>query len=1128
MNETEKRGRQTIFGLHVFMLTMIGVLILNAWYLYRNFEGVAAQETWVRHTDQVLLQVSKVENSIVDAESSVRGFALTNQGTFLEPFRSQSLVVWSHVDRLKELTKDNPAQVDNMKILGDLVKARLEPLEVLTEFRTLSQDRRRELFQLGLARMNTLKEHLARIQAVEEKLLADRTASSQKSRDFFQWNVFGSFALTLALTLLAYWLILSNEKRNTAELREKKLQAWLQTRAVELSQIIVKSGSLEIASAETLRYIAETSGALAGNLYLKENGRLTLAGSYATAQSSVNAPSPTHIEGKTLIAEALKKDQIWKIANVPADSLKVSSSLASAQPATLVLIPLIFQDAPLAVIELAFLGPIHSDIDKLLEELRETIAVNLNSAATRAQLQLLLEETQQQAEELQTQQEELRTNNEELEQQARALEAQQEMVHHQNEMLTSSKANLETKAQELERISQYKSDFLAKMSHELRTPLNSLLILATLLIENKEQNLTDQQKDFAKTMYNAGNDLLNLINDILDLSKIEARKLSLRFEDFSLPGFFERLRQTFEPQASSKKIDFNIEFAPEAQNISIHSDPLRLEQVLRNFLSNAIKFTESGSVTLKAEMQKQEEGMIRITVQDTGVGIPSEKQELIFEAFEQADGTVSRKFGGTGLGLTISRELASLLGGRIELSSSEGKGSSFSLIIPLRYASQTVEAPAVVIHSPSKTHSPSAPRKNDAQKQQELSESAREALKNVKGDKETILIVEDDRMFRHSILDTVGSYGFDAIEADSSEMALQILQAHVPTAILLDIKLPGMSGLGLLEMVKQNPKLRHIPVHMISALEYQSNALRMGALGYLSKPVTVDKVRSALNRIETMLEKQVKKLLIIEDDNRQREAVAQLVAGQDIQVLMAPTGKEALNWVEKQTVDCIILDLNLPDMTGFDFLEKINSLPISVPPIVIYTGKDISRTEEQNLRKYSESIIIKGARSPERLLDEVNLFLHRVESLLPQEKQDILQHLRTQEKAFEGKKVLLVDDDLRNVFALTSALESKGLIVRIAKNGLEALDSLAEFPDTDLVLMDLMMPKMDGLEAIRRIRSQKQFDELPIVALTAKAMKEDQDQCIEAGANDYLSKPLNLGNLLSVMRVWLTPKGIFS
>ncbi|MEZ0393394.1 MAG: response regulator [Pseudobdellovibrionaceae bacterium] len=1122
MNPVFNKSETKILGIHLFLALFITILGLNVWYLYNNFQNVSNQEGWVRKTHDVLEELSAVHSSISESESSIRGYVLMGQPDYLVPYQQQSVFVWKHVTRLKELTADNPEQQRNIKSLEVAIKARMEPLEKLSNYRRLSVENRKAAFEMGFIRMEVLRNQLQKIRDNETDLLAARTKSAEKSRSLFQWNVIGSFALTLTLILLAYWLIIRNERKNLIEIQNKNLQAWLNTKANEISLFLAKTNSLEKACEGALTQLAHTCGALAGNLYLKDSGRLKRVASFAGPEVQGLLSAPEQIENSTLVSEALKKDDIWMVQDLPSDSLKISSSLVSASPTALTFVPLQFQKMPLGVIELAFLKVPDPNHLQLLEEVREPLAVNLNSTLYQSRLQLLLEETQQQAEELQTQQEELRTNNEELEQQARALEAQQEIVHRQNEELERSRNSLETKAQDLEKISQYKSDFLAKMSHELRTPLNSLLILATLLIENKEKNLTDQQKDFAKTMYNSGNDLLNLINDILDLSKIEARKLQLRIEKFALGHFFERLKNTFEPQASSKKIDLQIEIAPELQNFQLQSDPMRLEQILRNFLSNAIKFTDKGQVRLKAGLQTGDPGRIRISVQDTGTGIPEEKKDLIFEAFEQADGSVSRKFGGTGLGLTISRELASLLGGQIELQSQENVGSEFSLILPLHFQSEALPAQTVLPGRPQTAAKPFVEQKNH-----EVQETAKAALKNLGNERNSILIVEDDRVFRKSMAETVESYGFSAIEADSSEVALQVLQLHCPTAILLDIKLPGMSGLGLLEAIKQDSKLRHIPVHMISALEYQTNALRMGALGYLSKPVTLDKVRSALTRIEAMIEKRVKNLLIIEDDERQREAVAQLVAGQDTEILLAGTGQDALSKVESQSVDCIILDLNLPDMSGFEFLERINSLPVSVPPIVIYTGKDLTRTEEQTLRKYSESIIIKGARSPERLLDEVNLFLHRVESLLPQEKQDILQHLRSQEKNFEGKTVLLVDDDLRNVFALTSALESKGLAVRIAKNGLEALESLSLHPDSDLVLMDLMMPKMDGLEAIRRIRQQSQFRDLPIIALTAKAMKEDQERCIEAGANDYLAKPLNLGNLLSVMRVWLTPKGIF-
>ena len=1105
-------GRISI--IHLFIAIFIAVIAFNFWFLDRNFQNVTAQETWVRHTQSVINEMDQLSSAIKDAESGMRGYVIVKNNDYLETHQKGIESIWVHHGNLCKLVKDNHIQSENCKNLKIALDLRLEPLVKSLKFHELSATERNGLFASSRERMEKLNSIIATMKLEEEKLLAKRSEISEKSKKYFNWSIIGCFILTVVVALVAYRLILKNQKRILVEAQEKEIESWVQQKAIDMSSLITNGTELRSTSQQVLANIADSTGALAGNFYFKQGSILQLSATFAGSVESV----PKELKpDQTLVAEALKKNQIWKVQDIPANHLNVSSSLIKASPSSLVFVPFYFQGVPLGVVELALLKPLDTRQEALLSRFQEVVGVNLNAAMSKQQMQLLLEETQQQAEELQTQQEELRTSNEELEQQARVLERQQEALNNQNDSLAKSKHELESKAEELLRTSQYKSDFLAKMSHELRTPLNSLLILATLLVENKEKNLTNQQKDFAQSMYNAGNDLLNLINDILDLSKIEARKLTMRFEKFSLKNMIEKLRLTFEPQATNKRIYLKVEMADQVRNIEVKSDALRIEQILRNLLSNALKFTEHGGVTLKIDFEKNHKDLLRISVADTGIGIPSDKRSLIFEAFEQVDSTVSRQFGGTGLGLTISRELANLLGGRIELSSDDGKGSEFTLIIPVT-TSEGAKAPE-----------PEKPVKFTLNEDDVKSiKEAQLALKSVDSSKNTILIVEDDGVFRKSIAETTRTLGFEPIEAESSEIALQILQDHTPTAMLLDIKLPGMSGMGLLEAIKQMPHLRHVPVHMISALEYQQNALRLGALGYLSKPVTIDKVRSALGRIEGLIEKQVKNLLIIEDDKRQLDAIRELVSGKDLNIFTAQAGKDAIDIVLKNPIDCIILDLSLPDMSGFQFLEKLNGLDISLPPVVIYTGKDLTRQEEMELRRYSESIIIKGARSPERLLDEVNLFLHRVESLLPQTQQDILNQLRTQDRSLEDKTVLVVDDDLRNVFALTSALESKGLKVQIAKNGIEALESLEQDPDVNIILMDLMMPKMDGLEAIRRIRQQERFKNLPIVALTAKAMKEDQENCIAAGANDYLAKPLNLANLFSVMRVWLTPRNIFS
>ena len=606
----------------------------------------------------------------------------------------------------------------------------------------------------------------------------------------------------------------------------------------------------------------------------------------------------------------------------------------------------------------------------------------------------------------------------------------------------------------------------------------------------------------------------------MDLSKIEARKLSLHAEEFNLQSLSENIINTFRPQAESKKLKFSLAIAAD-QDLNVYTDRMRLEQILRNFLSNALKFTEKGEIVLQI-MPGSTAETISFAVKDSGIGIPVAKQSLIFEAFEQADGSVSRKFGGTGLGLTISRELAQLLGGDISLSSVAGQGATFTLEIPRRMP----HTEAAVEPMPDTAPPPKTGVATPA-----VANAAQLALKGVPSDGKTILIVEDDNTFRETVASTARGYGFSTVEAAEGEVALEILNLHTPSAILLDVKLPGVSGLGVLEIIKRRPELRGVPIHMISAMDYQQNAFRLGAMGYLSKPVTLDNLRAALGRIEGMLSSKVKQLLIVEDDERQRNAICELVQGPDTEIMGVANGEEAVKAMGQKNFDCVILDLALPDLSGFDVIRQMNETGHALPPIVIYTAQVLTRQQEEYLRKYSESIIIKGARSPERLLDEVNLFLHRVESRLPQEKRAMLEEMRGQERSFAGREILVVDDDMRNIFALTSALEGRGFQVTIARDGVESLEvietSRARKKIFDAVLMDLMMPRMDGLEAIRRIRQIPSYKAVPIVALTAKAMKEDQEKCLSAGATDYLPKPIDLKNLFSVLNVWLSRGNLF-
>ena len=1114
--------------LFAILFSLLFVFVFNAWFLHFNFHNVSEQERWVSHTSEVLSELDSTLSSVKDVETSGRGFLLTGKDSYLDLYQLGRDEAQQHLNRAKALTADNPAQQESIKLVDQVLQKRLLQLEsLLQDYRHNGRvNREAPAFSEGKVTMDSLRYQIESMKADELSLMAARTEKAERSRAFFLWALFLTTGLSVIVICIAFMQISRAQKQIAKQAQHDALEAYEKSRIAQLAQDLSMAETLEGAGKVTLSFLKRQLGALAGKVFILTNGQLKVAASVGHNDSHPDFDKKFQA---TLVESAFKNDSVLQIKDVPEQYWKMSSGLGESAPTSLVLLPFSFQGRRLGVVELGSFAPLTQSQLDFLSRFAESIGIGLNAIQSREHLQSLLEETQQQAEELQAQQEELRVSNEELEQQTRALESQQQALNLKNKELESAQVELESKAYHLERSSQYKSEFLAKMSHELRTPLNGLLILSTLLIENKEKNLTEQQKQFARTINNAGNDLLTLINDILDLSKIEARKLVLRPELFSLGEVIEGQNHAFEPQAKAKQLKFKVEMDPTLKGVQLHTDRQRLDQILRNFLSNAVKFTEKGEVKLKVDYDKTR-GMVAFSVFDTGIGIPENKQKAIFESFEQADSSVSRKYGGTGLGLTISRELSVLLQGKITVTSEVEKGSQFSLEIPIKLN------PDAVIEAPRISEMPMVAPPSPLQAETEnghaewIKADVRKALSALRPGKKTILIVEDDANFRASIVDVIKGYGFEAIEAANGEVALGVLNESTPDAVLLDIKLPGISGLGILEMIKQMPRLRHIPVHMISALEYQQNALRMGAFGYLTKPVTIEKVRSAMDRIEKLISTKLRRVLLIEDDERQSEAVKQLISGQDLEVVPVKTGRAAVEELKKGEIDCVILDLTLPDVSGVDLLSELRSLEISLPPIVVYTGKDLSSEEEDYLKKYSESIIIKGARSPERLLDEVNLFLHRVESLLPEEKQEMLSSMRSKIQSFEGRTVLLVDDDIRNIFALMSALEARGLQVHVARNGIEALDALDQHKDIDLVLMDIMMPKMDGFEAMRQIRKHKDLKvrEVPIVALTAKAMREDHEKCMEAGASDYLPKPVNLENLTTVMKIWLPTRGFLA
>jgi signal transduction histidine kinase/CheY-like chemotaxis protein len=744
---------------------------------------------------------------------------------------------------------------------------------------------------------------------------------------------------------------------------------------------------------------------------------------------------------------------------------------------------------------MGFLHPVDDRALELLDQVSPSIGIALRSARFRSQLQDALEETQRQAEELQVQSEELRVSNEELEEQGRALKESQTRLEQQQVELEQTNSQLEEQAQiletqrddlertgaavalkarELEQASQYKSDFLANMSHELRTPLNSLLILSKLLSDNPSEQPVGEQVKFAQTIESSGNDLLTLINDILDLSKIEAGHIEVRPEIVTPQRLVSDLRQVFEPVANERKLDFKIDIAADAPSV-METDRQRLEQVLKNLLSNAFKFTEKGGVELRS--RRWATGEIAFSVTDTGIGVPREQQESIFEAFRQADGTISRKYGGTGLGLSISRELSRLLGGSIALDSQPGEGSTFTVTVPITYDASRVAprdttfraeaAPSVLPARAPRATPRIAPLAKTVEDDRETLADARRVL----------LVVEDDDKFAAIVRDLSRELGFQCLVASTADEALKLARQIRPSAVVLDVGLPDESGLMVLDRLKRDDATRHIPIHVISAGDHSQTALSLGAIGYLVKPVKRDELAEVLKTLESKLTSTMRRVLIVEDDPVQRDAVSRLLSSRDVETVGVGTAAECLELLKTQTFDCMVLDLSLPDASGFSLLETLSQGgDHSFPPVIVYTGHDLSADDEQRLRRYSSSIIIKGAKSPERLLDEVSLFLHQVVAELPPEQQKMIQKARNRDAVLEGRRVLIVEDDIRNIYSLTSVLEPRGAVVEIARNGQEAVEALSRSADDptraiDLVLMDVMMPVMDGLTATRQIRA---------------------------------------------------------
>lgn len=913
---------------------------------------------------------------------------------------------------------------------------------------------------------------------------------------------------------------------SSAKLNERS--QWTKNGQAEMAGVMGAGRALDELSNSIIIGLAKYVGASVGVIYLaNDNDAYTRTGSYA--YSHHKQALRTIKAGEGSVGQAIQDANTIMVSELPDDYIEINSGLGGAVPRHLMIVPLKLEDRVIGAIEIGSFEPFTDLQIEFVELVSGAIAIAVRAGQNQERVSNLLEESQTQSEELQAQQEELRIFNEELEEKTDSLQKQKKEIEASNMSFKQAQVELEEQAHELKVINTYKSQFLANMSHELRTPLNSMLLLSKSLMSDRLGNLQDEQIEDAKIIYEGGQDLLNLINDIMDLSKVEAGMMTVNYELVELESIKAGLQRLFDPVATSENLKFKVDITDTAPK-SIKTDGQRLEQVLNNLLSNAFKFTETGEVILRISPHSpstdsginklKNKNLLVFSVIDTGKGIPTDKQQVVFEAFQQVDGTTSRNHGGTGLGLAISRELTHLLGGEILIESKEGEGSCFSLYLPLnetdRIEPKQIE-PEEQQLAPLLKAGLAAPA-IELQPTQYISDDRNQ----IDDGDQNILIIEDDRDFAKALMKTVRSSGYKCLAAADGRSGLYLATEFQLCGILLDMGLPDIDGLQVIKQLKYQARTASVPIHVISGHDRQGEVIASGVTGYLQKPATREDIESALSNIGQLSVKNMRHILVVEDDHDNQRAIASLFRGSTIEFAFAANGNDACRHIKSTQFDCVILDLNLPDMSGFDVLKKVTSNSRkALPPIIIYTGRELTDAENVHLAEFTSSIIVKDAESPERLIDEVAMFLHSDAVKGQSETKQAVRMLHNDDILFRDRTILLVDDDMRNVYVLSRELQYLGLNVLMAENGQVALNKLKESPAIELVLMDIMMPVMDGYEAMRKIRGIRKFAKLPVIALTAKAMPEDRALCIEAGASEYLTKPINVDKLKAMLRVWL-------
>ncbi|WP_114937167.1 response regulator [Mucilaginibacter endophyticus] len=1136
------------FVVSIILVFIVGILSFNS---LRQFED---DNTWVEHTQKVIHTSTGLLQELIDAETGMRGYGATSKKVFLDPYNAALPKIAEDLSTLKDMVRDNPVQVKRVDSINKLVKEQLLILKTNIETREsqgLDYMVQRNMFLNGKENMDQIRMLIDHMTNTEERLLSNRKESSQEASTFAKIVIACGSLIFLIIILVLFFYIqktFDQQKKIEEEIRvanielekvlaDNEAKNWLLTGISQLNEKMQGQQAEKELAGNIISEICNYTEAAAGTFYLYNESvdRLEFYASYAFQNPDFLKKTVQLAEG--WLGQVAKDGKSAVIKGRVNDRLELSSSIIRSELSESFIVPFFFDKKLKGVMEVAFNGELANNDKQYIIAVTDLIAIAVNTSQARTIMHDLYEETQQQAEELEAQQEELRVTNEELVQKTEELQASEEELRVQQEELRTTNAELEEKASlleeknqaieearqainlkvdELETTGKYKSEFLANMSHELRTPLNSILVLARILKDNKPLNLSEDQIKYASVIFNAGNDLLTLINDILDLSKIESGKLDMQNEDIKVSDIVGDMEMLFAEVASNKKIHYTTNISKELPQ-TIFTDKVRIEQVIKNLLSNAFKFTgENGSISINVRPGVNDR-TISFAIKDSGIGIPAEKQKVIFEAFQQADGSTSRKYGGTGLGLSISRELAYLLGGSISLSSEPGIGSEFVLTVP--YQAKLVAIVEDAILPTAETFKATAEFLAPVKAAQR--EPGREPL---------VVIVEDDKNFANILQDYARDHGYKSVMVYEGTRAVEIVKEAKPDAVILDIMLPGKDGWQILKELKNDEDTMHIPVHLMSAGDAAANRVRReGAINFMKKPINTETLDKLFADIMVQSGTRFKQILLVEDHKAQSQALKDLMQSQGITVDQAFDGESAFRMLHENEYQCVILDLNLPDISGLDLLDKIKEVDrFASLPVIINTAMELDKTSVNRLMHYANAMVVKTNKSSDRLIDEVNLFLNKIsESSNTQPQQaspavPVKPKIITKSKdAIKGKKVLIVDDDMRNIFALSSALQSYDLNVEIANDGEEAITKLEEIKDIDIVLMDIMMPKMDGYEATRHIRKQNKWAKLPVIALTAKAMKDDREKCIAAGANDYITKPVDMDRLISLMQLWL-------